>query len=201
MKFAALSVRKRYMQERDDIDQVAKLLLSGGIICYPTDTIWGIGCDVRRTDAIERINKLKGRPPGKAYVLLVSSIDMLKDYVKTLHPRIETLLNYHQRPLTIIYPEARNLPPEAVAPDGSVAIRVTRSRLCRELIEAIGAPLVSTSANVSGQPYPKNFGEISSEIIENVDYVSKENRWDLSDAQPSTIAIATENGILEFVRP
>ncbi|HHB78904.1 MAG TPA: threonylcarbamoyl-AMP synthase [Saprospiraceae bacterium] len=188
------------MLEKDNIEAVADILIDGGIICYPTDTVWGIGCDATNVQAINRINDLKGRTNKKGFVLLVDSIAMLKNYVSELHPRIETLLEYHERPLTIIYPKAKNLPAEVCGEDGSVAIRLAKCSFCQAIIKNIDAPLVSTSANLSGVPYPKTFGEISSEIIEKVDYIAKERRWDKTNGQPSTIAFVNNNGLLEFIR-
>ncbi len=190
----------KYMLEKDNIEAVVDILVDGGIICYPTDTVWGVGCDATNTDAIQKINTLKGRPTGKGYVLLVDSIQMLKNYIEELHPRIETLLEYHQRPLTIIYPKAKNLPAEVCGDNGSVAIRLTQCSFCKAVIKELNAPIVSTSANLAGVPFPKTFGEISSEIIENVDYIAKERRWDKTNGQPSTIAFVDDNGMLEFIR-
>ena len=190
----------KYMLEKDNIEAVVDILVDGGIICYPTDTVWGIGCDATNISAIKKLNKLKGRPNGKGYVLLVDSIQMLKNYVEELHPRMETLLEYHKRPLTLIYPKAKNLPKEVCGEDGSVAIRLAKCTFCQTLISALGAPIISTSANLSGVPFPKTFGEISSEIIEKVDYIAKERRWDKTNGQPSTIAYVDKDGMLEFIR-
>jgi len=190
----------KYMLEKDNIEAVVDILVDGGIICYPTDTVWGIGCDATNISAIKKVNKLKGRPNGKGYVLLVDSIQMLKNYVEELHPRMETLLEYHKRPLTLIYPKAKNLPKEVCGEDGSVAIRLAKCTFCQTLISALGAPIISTSANLSGVPFPKTFGEISSEIIEKVDYIAKERRWDKTNGQPSTIAYVDKDGMLEFIR-
>lgn len=190
----------KYMLEKDNIEAVADILVEGGVICYPTDTVWGIGCDATRVNAIQRIKSIKGRKQKKGFILLVDSIERLKHHVEELHPRIETLLEMHVRPLTVIYPKAKNIPKEVCGEDGSVAIRVTNCPLCKDLISQINAPLVSTSANLTGAPYPKIFGEISSEIIEQVDYVSKERRWEKTAAQPSTLGIANSKGLLKFIR-
>lgn len=187
---------------RDDISEIVRLLEGGGIICYPTDTVWGIGCDATNEAAIARITALKGRRPEKGYVLLVSSIEMLKKYVIKVHPRLETLLSFHQRPLTIVY-DARNvtgLPAAAKAPDGSAAIRVAQDEFCRELIETFGKPLISTSANKSGAPFPPTFGGISSEILGSVDYVVKYRQDDKEPGEPSSIAKLDRHQELEFVR-
>jgi L-threonylcarbamoyladenylate synthase len=185
---------------RDDISEIANLLRNGGIICYPTDTIWGIGCDATNEAAIARVSALKGRPPEKGYVMLVSSIEMLKNYALKIPPRLETLLSFHQRPLTVIYERTSGLPAAAKAPDGSAAIRVTQDEFCRELIEALGAPLLSTSANKSGQPFPATFGGISSEILGAVDYVVKYRQDDKEPSEPSSIARLDRHQELEFIR-
>ncbi len=186
---------------RDDISEIARLLEAGSIICYPTDTIWGIGCDAANEAAVARISALKGRAPEKGYVLLVSSIEMLKKYVPKIHPRLETLLAFHQRPITIVY--ERNvvgLPAVVKAPDGSAAIRVAQDEFCQKLIAAFGRPLVSTSANISDEPFPATFGGISSEILGGVDYVVKYRQDDKEPGEPSSIAKLDRHHELEFIR-
>lgn len=185
---------------RDDIFDIAAMLGKGAVICYPTDTIWGIGCDALNEEAVGRIGAIKGRPPEKGYVLLVSSIDMLKQYVPRVHPRLETLLSYHQRPLTVIYDRPTGLPDSVKAPNGSVAIRVVQDQFCQELIDALGRPIVSTSANISGAPFPPTFGGISSEILGAVDYVVKYRQDDKEPGEPSAIARLDRHLELEFLR-
>jgi L-threonylcarbamoyladenylate synthase len=185
---------------RDDISEIAGLLEQGKIICYPTDTIWGIGCDAMNEDAVARIGALKGRTPEKGYVLLVSGIDMLKRYVPKLHPRLETLLSFHTRPLTLILERTAGIPSYVKAPEGTAAIRVARDEFCRTLIEAFGRPLVSTSANKSGEPYPPTFGNISSDILGHVDYVVKYRQDDKTPQEPSSIAKLDRHLELEFIR-
>lgn len=185
---------------RDDISEIAALLQRGSIICYPTDTIWGIGCDAFHEAAVERISALKGRAPEKGYVLLVSDIEMLKRFVPKMPPRLETLLAHHKRALTMIYPQTVGLPEWLKAPDGSVAIRVAADEFCHELIGAFGGPIISTSANKSGEPFPPTFGGISSEILAAVDYVVKYRQDDKEPAEPSSIARLDRYQELEFVR-
>lgn len=186
---------------RDDISEIVRLLEGGNIICYPTDTIWGIGCDATNEAAIEKVSALKGRAPDKGYVLLVSDIDMLKRYVTKIHPRLETLLSFHVRPLTVVYERnITGLPASVKAPDGSVAIRVAGDEFCQELIRAFGKPLVSTSANKSGEPFPPTFGGISSEILGGVDYVVKHRQDDKEPGEPSSIAKLDRHQELEFIR-
>ncbi len=185
---------------RDDISEIASLLQKGSIICYPTDTIWGIGCDALHEASVERISSIKGRTPEKGYVLLVSSIEMLKRFVPKMPPRLETLLSHHTRPLTMIYSDSVGLPAWVKAPDGSVAIRVASDEFCCELIEAFGNPIVSTSANKSGVPFPPTFGGISSEILAAVDYVVKYRQDDKEPGEPSPIAKLDRYQELEFLR-
>ena len=189
-----------FMFEKDKIEDISSILNKGGLILYPTDTIWGIGCNACDSKAIEKIYKLKKRATSKNFVILVDSIDMLKNYVREVPPRIETLLHYHTRPLTMIFDDACNLPSNLIASDNSVAIRIAQDDFCKELIGQFGYPLVATSANISGQPFAANFGEISSEIIKGVDYIVKIRRHEKTPGQPSVIARILEDGELEFLR-
>lgn len=191
---------KQLMFERDNLDKITNVLEEGGTILYPTDTIWGIGCDATNASAVKKIFSLKNRPIHKPFVLLVDSIDMLRDYVAHLHPRIETLLMYHVKPLTVVYEEGKNLPDISVAADRSVAIRVVVDSFCKELIGKFGKPLVATSANVSDQPFPANFGGISSDILRGVDYVVKWKQGDKMQNQPSVIVKLSDKEELIFLR-
>ncbi len=183
-----------------DLEPILSCLETGGTILYPTDTIWGIGCDATNEVAVEKVFSLKQRPPSKPFPVLVSSIEMLKEYVKWVHPRLETLLQYHERPLTIIYENATNLAKNATSADGSVAIRIPKDPFCQQLIENFGKPLVSTSANISDAPYPNHFGEISSAVIIGVDHVVKYRQLDKNMGQPSVICKLDENEELFFLR-
>lgn len=175
-------------------------ILNGDIFLFPTDTIWGIGCDATNPTAVQRIYNLKKRVPDKPYVLLVSSIEMIKDFVEQVNPRIETLLMHHTRPLSVVYPKAINLPPISVAKDGSVAIRVVKDKFCQQLINAVGRPLVATSANISNQPFPGNFGEISSEILSGVDQVVKLRQDEKTINNPSVMIKLDKQGEVVFLR-
>lgn len=184
----------------DDFNNLVYNILDGDIILFPTDTIWGIGCDATNPVAVQRIYNLKRRVPEKPYVLLVDSIEMLKRYVKSVHPKIETLLTHHVRPLSVVYPEARNLPNISVARDGSVAIRIVQDEFCRRLIKAVDRPMVATSANISNQPFPGNFGEISSEIISGVDQVVKLRQHEKKIGNPSVMIMMGKDGEIVFLR-
>jgi len=175
-------------------------LLNGDIILFPTDTIWGIGCDATNPVAVQRIYNLKRRRPEKPYVLLVDNLEMIRNYVHSIHPRVETLLGYHTRPLTVVYPGAKNLPDISVAEDGSVAIRIVQDKFCQQLIRMVNRPLVATSANISNQPFPGNFGEISSEILSGVDQVVKLRQDEKSLGQPSVMITVDKDGEIIFLR-
>ena len=189
-----------FMFEKDKVEDISSVLSKGGLILYPTDTIWGIGCNACDTEAIDRIYQLKQRATSKNFVILVDSIEMLKKYVREVPPRIETLLYYHQRPLTMVFDEPQNLPENLIAADNTIAIRIAQDVFCKELIGNFGFPLVATSANISSQPYPANFGEINSDIIKCVDYIVKIRRHEKTIGQPSVIAKIGEDGELEFLR-
>ncbi len=189
-----------YMVHNYELEPILAYLETGGTILYPTDTIWGIGCDATNEDAIDKVISLKQRDPSNPFVILVSSIEMLKKYVTWTHPRLETLLQYHERPLTIIYENAINLAKNATSMDGSVAIRIPKDPFCQQLIENFGKPLVSTSANISNAPYPNHFGEISSAVIIGVDHVVKYRQLDKNMNEPSVICKLDENEELFFLR-
>ena len=184
----------------DIIDETLEVIQRGGVILYPTDTIWGLGCDPFDQEAIDKILQLKNRESEKAFILLVNSVDMLKEYIVRLHPRVETLLSYHKRPLTIVYDNPTNLPTSIIAKDGTIGIRITTDPFCKHFIDRLGKPLISTSANVSGQPFPPNFNAISAEIIEGVDYVVNLRQDDEKELEPSVIASVNAQGELEFLR-
>lgn len=185
---------------RDNLPGIVQILQTGGMICYPTDTIWGLGCDATNETAIEKISQTKGRPPEKGYVILVSSIQMLKKYVAYVPPRLETLLAYHTRPLTVIFEDAENLPKSVLAPDGSVAIRIAHDEFCQQLIDMLGKPLVSTSANLAGEPFPPTFGAISSDILQASDYVVRHRQRETEPGRPSSIARLDSFQELDFIR-
>jgi L-threonylcarbamoyladenylate synthase len=186
--------------EKDNIKSIENVIENDGTILYPTDTIWGIGCSALSDVAIQKVINIKGRTPEKGFVVLVESIEMLKNYVKEVNPKIETLLSHHKRPLTVIYDCPLGLSPLSLAPDGTVAIRIAQDDFCKELIWACGVPLISTSANYSGNPFPANFGEIQSDILNKVDYVVKHRQSDKSKSEPSTIVKVTSKKELEFIR-
>ena len=197
-----LTDEKVSMTHNYNLNPILETLNNGGSILYPTDTVWGIGCDATNADAVDKIFQLKERDRSKPFNLLVSSVEMLKNYIEHLHPRIETLLLYHVRPLTIVYEKAKNLPPISIAKDGSVGFRIPNDEFCRKLIENFGKPIVATSANISNSPLPNHFGEISSDILMQVDHVVKYRQREKNMNAPSVIAKLSDSirAELEFLR-
>ncbi len=183
----------------EDIDTAVHHLQEGNIILCPTDTIWGLSCDPLKKESYLRIQKIKKRATDKPLILLASSIEMLKEYVDRIPPRIENLLVYFDHPVTIIYPEAHNLPEHCLSKDGSVAIRVSKEPFSKKLIERFGRPITSTSPNLSGQPYPSHFGEISSDIFDRVDYIVRYGR-NKTTGTPSQIFRFDKGGHLKYLR-
>ena len=188
------------MFENEKFEEILSVLRQGGVILYPTDTIWGIGCDATNEAAVEKINQIKNRKNKNGYVLLVDSVDTLKNFVDHVHPRIETLLHFHERPLTVIYDEGIGLAPSVLGKDGSVGIRVVKDAFCRELIRQMGKPLVATSANVTGKNFPSHYGEISSEVLEKVDLVVRYKQDQKERGEPSVIVRLNEFEELDFIR-
>lgn len=188
------------MFEFDNIKDILKTLEDGGIILYPTDTLWAIGCDATNPIAVEKLLKLKQIEKNKGLVLLADSIEMIMEYVVQVPPRIDTLLMYHTRPLTVIYDKARNLPKAACAPNGSVAFRVAKDSFCKHLIQQFEKPIIATGACVGYEPLPMTFGGISSEIMEGVDYIIRYRREEKTPQEPSQIVRLDENGELDFLR-
>lgn len=153
-----------------EIERSIVHLKQGNIILYPTDTVWGIGCDARNAEAVAKIYHIKERELSKPMLCMVSDLEMLKKYVD-VRPEVKTYLRQIKRPTTVIYPEAKRLPSNLLATDGSIAIRVVNDPFCTALIKAFGGPIVSTSANVSKHPNPTSFEEIEKSILERVDYI------------------------------
>ncbi len=188
------------MLDIDFIEKTIYTLSIGGTILFPTDTIWGIGCDATNEEAVKKIYAIKNRPKDKPLIILASSTSMVKQYVKQVHPKIETLLMHHQRPLTVIYENAKNLPKPLVSKDNSIGIRIPQDEFCRTLIQKFGKPLVATSANVSDHPFPKSFGEIQSNILKGVDHIVPYRQNVESKSEPSVIIRLSQKGELEFLR-
>ena len=184
----------------DKAKKCVDIMRKGGVILYPTDTVWGIGCDATNPEAVKRVYDIKRRQDSKALLLLVDSADRLARYVGDVPAVAWDLIELTTKPLTIIYDGARNLAPNLVAEDGSVGIRVTSELFSKELCYRFQKAVVSTSANVSGEPTPNNFSEISPEIIEAVDYVVNYKQQELGKAKSSSIIKLTKNGTVTIIR-
>ena len=185
----------------DDIKKACEIMEKGGIILYPTDTIWGIGCDATNEDAVKRVYEIKKRIDSKALIVLVDKPVKVEFYVREV-PVIEwDLIDVADKPVTIVYPNARNLATNVLADDGSVGIRITQETFSRKLCERFRKAIVSTSANISGQPAPTNFNEISDEIKQAVDYVVTYRQDDPYQPSPSSVIWIGEGGVIKILRP
>ncbi len=177
-----------------------EILEKGGIILYPTDTIWGLGCEATQPLAIKRIIELKGRDETKNLLLLVKDIEMLSQYVEYIPDPALELIQTTENPLTIIYPKAKNLPIEFLSNNKSIGIRIANHPYCNELISKLNKPLVSTSANISGNPSPKNFESIDIRIKQGVDYIA-DRKYDTSNKNTSSrIVLIKEDGSIVNIR-
>src|ERR1700730_15378586 len=159
------------MEFLHDIEECLKVLQDGGIILYPTDTIWGIGCDATNTEAIKKIYHLKQRDEAKSMIILLDTENKLESYISEVNPLAYDLIEYAENPLTLVMPGAKNISPVLISSDGSIGVRISKHPFCQQLIQRLRKPLVSTSANISGTPSPQYFLQIDPEIIDGVDYV------------------------------
>jgi L-threonylcarbamoyladenylate synthase len=184
----------------EDIIQALETLRKGGVILYPTDTVWGLGCDATNENAVQRIYSIKKRLESKSMLVLLENPALLERYIDEVPVIAWDLIEITTSPLTIIYPGARNLAKSLVAEDGSIGIRFTKEIFTTELLRRFRKPLVSTSANVSGESAPALFREISDEIISQADYVVKYRQDDQTPARPSGIIKLEVNGKIEIIR-
>lgn len=184
----------------NDIVQSLAVLRSGGIILYPTDTIWGIGCDATDETAVKRVFDLKQRDESKSLVILMADPRDLVKYLSQPPPDIADTIARFDRPTTVIYEGALHLARNVIHEDGTVAIRLVQDTFCRHLVKRLRKPLVSTSANISGAPPPANFAEISPEIVRGVDYVVQYRQDDLVPRQPSRIVRIQPDGQQQILR-
>ena len=202
--------------DNDDLQQALQVLRAGGIILYPTDTVWGIGCDATNAEAVQRIYALKQRADSKSMLVLLDSPAKLPYYIADIPDAAWQLLEASspdrdlddqrlttndQRPLTIIYPSARNFAPNLIAEDGSIGIRITSEPFSHALCAQLRHPIVSTSANISGQPTAHFFHEISQPILDGVDYICRFRRDDDTPHEPSSIIKINADGTFKIIRP
>lgn len=188
----------------DDIKAAVAVLRRGGIILYPTDTVWGIGCDACNASAVKKIFEIKRRDDSKALITLVGSPAQLERTVTGIPEVAYQLIEFSEKPITIVYDgiaPGSGIAPELLAPDGTIGVRVTMEEFSQTLCKAFGKPLVSTSANISGEPAPASFAEISDEIKSAVDYICESRRTEASAAVPSTVMRLSEDGSFKVFRP
>lgn len=184
----------------EEIQYSVDLLKKGKIILYPTDTIWGIGCDATNSKAVQRIYKFKGREQSKSMIILIDDVEKLERYIKQVPPIAYDLIVNSVSPLTIVYPGARNLAKKLIADDGTIAIRVVKGRYTSEVIKKLDHPLVSTSANISGQPTASTYAQISDDVKNKADYVVEHFRNQTKTLKPSTIIKLEQNGKFVILR-
>ena len=187
-------------QIQQDIRQAVDTLRRGGIILYPTDTIWGLGCDARNADAVRRIYDIKHRADSKALITLVDSLAMLDSIVDEVPEVAEQLIEAAVDPVTIVYDRGRNVAPDLLAPDGSIGVRLTREPFSAALCRAFRGPIVSTSANVSGSPSPMSFAEITPEILDAADYVCTSRRHEDAAPKASSVIKISAGGLFRILR-
>ncbi len=183
-----------------DLLLACDVLRRGGVILYPTDTVWGIGCDATNPDAVRKVYDIKRRSDSKALIVLVGSSDMLNEYVASVPDQAGEYIS-GDRPTTMVLDGAEGLAPNLLADDGSVGMRVTGESFSRELCLRFGRPIVSTSANISGMPSPACFGDISSEIVDSMDYVCTTRRDEEGCGIPSRIVKIHPDGYIQIIRP
>lgn len=188
------------MKQEDDIKNAVECMRKGGVILYPTDTVWGIGCDATNLEAVAKVYQIKQRDDSKALICLVDSDARLQRYVRNVPNVAWELIDAAVKPLTVILDNAINLAPNLVAEDGSIALRITKEPFSNELCRRFQKAVVSTSANISGQPAASNYGDISEEILEAVDYVCWSRRQEHKPHTPSNIVKLTENGEVTIIR-
>lgn len=187
------------MNMKEEIESCLKVLNEGGLILYPTDTVWGIGCDATNEEAVEKVYRLKQRPDSKALICLVSNIRMLERHVYEVPEPAYDLVELSTRPTTIIYDQPMNVAKNLVAEDDTLAIRVASDEFCQRLTARMKRPLVSTSANISGRPTPGSFAEIDEEILKGVDYIVNLHR-EKKNGPPSSIIKLGNNGLVKIIR-
>ena len=184
-----------------DIEAAVDVMRRGGVILYPTDTVWGMGCDATCREAVDRIYAIKRRPDSKALIMLVDSMEMLERHVADIPEAAKALIDSSDRPLTVVYERGVNIAPNLTAEDGSVGVRLTRHVFSAELCRRLGRPVVSTSVNHSGEAPAKFFGEIPQSLLDEADYVALSERELTDAAMPSKVVKVSNDGKIEILRP
>ncbi len=184
----------------DDIKKAIDVLNSGGVILYPTDTIWGLGCDATNKDAVEKIFKIKKRSESKSMLILLNNIGSVYSYVEQVPEIAFDIIELSDKPVTVIFPGAKNLADNLIAKDGSIGIRIPRENFTEQLLQKFRKPIVSTSANIADTETPLNFVQISEEIKNNVDYIVEYKQNDLSSGKSSSIIKIGLNNEVKVIR-
>lgn len=192
--------KSKVMTQEQDIKNAIEAMRKGGVILYPTDTVWGIGCDATNEEAVAKVYKIKQRDDSKALICLVDSDARLQRYVRNVPNVAWDIFDLATKPTTIILDGAVNLAPNLIAEDGSIAMRITQEEFSKELCYRFQKAIVSTSANISGQPAAQNFQDIAPELLEAVDYVCYSRRQEKKPHTPSSIIKLTENGEVTVIR-
>jgi len=185
---------------KTEIEKALTVLKNGGVILYPTDTVWGLGCDATNADAVEKINVIKGRQSDKSFIILLDNDSKIQSYITEVPEVAYDLIEYAEHPLTIIFSGAKNLAKNVINADGSVGIRVAKHDFVQQLLQRFRKPITSTSANISGQPTPQSFDEINEEIKEAADYVVDWEQEIKSTKKASTIMKLSPSGQFSFIR-
>ncbi|MEY4602911.1 MAG: hypothetical protein RIT43_203 [Bacteroidota bacterium] len=185
---------------KEEIKNAVEVLRKGGIILYPTDTIWGIGCDATNETAVQKILDIKGRVSDKGLIVLLDVAGRLETYVKEVPNNAWDLIEFSEKPLTIIYDHAQRLAESVKASDGSIGIRVTKDDFCKKLVEQLKKPIVSTSANLSGRPFPNCYDDIEPEVLNGVDYIVNLRRKEKMSTPPSNVVRLKNDGQIIFLR-
>ena len=184
----------------DEVRKTGAVILAGGTILYPTDTIWGLGCDATNPAAVQKIYQIKQRPDWKSMLVLMDGPSMLSNYLERIPDSAMEIIQSAEKPTTIIYQGAKNFAPNLQAKDGSIGIRITSDPFCEQLIKITGKPIVSTSANISEKTSPASFSDIESIVLNQVDYVVKWRQQELTPFIPSAIIKLDEKGNITVLR-
>lgn len=195
---ATFAVQFENMQQ-NDVKNAVDVLRAGGTILYPTDTIWGLGCDATSKDAVEKLVSIKGREPGKPMLVIVDSLATLERYVDDIPDAAYSLIEAAVKPLTLILDHPSGIAPQLLGADGSLGIRISSEEFSKEICKRLRKPIVSTSANFSGEKAPASFADISPLLIEKVDYTASSGR-DLCNSMPSDIIKISDGGIIKIIR-
>ncbi len=186
---------------KEDINKALEVLRKGGVILYPTDTIWGLGCDATNAEAVSKVFNIKQRTDNKSLIILLDTSARISSYINDVPDVAYQIMDYATKPTTLILDGAKNLATNVINPDDeSVGIRIADNDFCQQLINRFRKPIVSTSANISGQPHPKDFHEISEDIKQHVDYIVQHSQDDVCNKKPSAIIKVKKDGQIKIIR-